>query len=66
MGGDCRCPRVGRIRLEEMNMDRRGRKKRVEALEQSLKALKLFKAQHRPKIDVNMMLGGGAFWRGIS
>lgn len=32
------------IGLEEMNMDRRGRKKRVEALEQCLKALKLFQA----------------------
>eukprot|EP00434_Breviolum_minutum_P023399 symbB.v1.2.020642.t1/scaffold1750.1/size103142/2 len=35
-----------------MNMDRRGRKKRVEALEQCLKALKLFQEQKAEKYEV--------------
>jgi len=40
------------LSLAEMNMDRRGRKKRVEALEQCLKALKLFQEQKAEKYEV--------------
>lgn len=48
------------IRLEEMNMDRRGRKKRVEALEQCLKALKLFQAEIANRCGGSHVVG----WRG--